>query len=84
MAGTTQLRKGLSMMNPIGNDQLSIIIMGINDCVYDLVNKVVNILRDFMEDLIIGVGCHRVYDGLFKSIDDFMNALISKYIEEFT
>ena len=84
MAGTTQLRKGLSMMSPIGDYQLSIIIMGISDCVHDLVDRVIDVLRDFMEDLVIGVGCHRAYDGLFRSIDDFMNTLINKYIGEFT
>ena len=84
MAGTTQLRKGLSIMSPIGNHQLSIIIMGISDCVHDLVDRVIDMLRDIMEDLVIGVGCHKAYDGLFKSIDDFMNALINKYVSEFT
>ncbi len=71
-------------MNPVGNAQLSIIIMGVNDCVRELVIKVVDVLRDSVEDLVIGVGCHKAYDGLFKSIDDFMTALISRYISEFT
>ncbi|GAB6945905.1 hypothetical protein JCM16161A_00350 [Vulcanisaeta sp. JCM 16161] len=84
MAGTTQLRKGLSVMNPVGNNQLSIIVMGVNDCTYDLVSKVIDVLKDPMGDLVIGVGCNRAYDGLFVSIDDFMNALINKYISEFT
>ena len=84
MAGTTQLRKGLSIMSPIGDYQLSIIIMGVNDCVHDSVSKVIDMLRGIMEDLVIGVGCHRAYDGLFRSIDDFMNTLINRYVGEFT
>ncbi|ADY01088.1 MAG: hypothetical protein ACP5GZ_10610 [Vulcanisaeta sp.] len=84
MVGTTQLRRGLEILSPVGNDQVSIIVMGINDCVYDLVNNVINIFKDFMEDLIIGVGFHKVYEGLFRSIDDFINTLINKYISGFT
>ncbi|WP_243666767.1 hypothetical protein [Vulcanisaeta sp. JCM 16159] len=84
MAGTTQLSRGLSILNPVGNNQLSIIVMGIYDCVHSLVVKVIDLLRDFMEDLIVGVGCHRAYDSVFKSFDDFMSALIGRYISEFT
>ncbi len=84
MAGTTQLRRGLSVMGPVGNDQLSIILMGINDCVHDLVGKVVSEFGDLIEDLVIGVGCHRVYEGLFKTIDEFMDSLINSYISGFT
>ena len=84
MAGTTQLRKGLNLLNPVGNDQLSVIIMGINDCVNDLVTKVINELRSLLVDLVIGVGVHRGYDGLFRSVDEFMSSLINNYIGEFT
>lgn len=60
MAGTSQLKKGLSIMSPIGDYQLSIIIMSISDCVRDVVGRVIDVFRSMMEDLVIGVGCHRL------------------------
>ena len=80
MAGTTQLRRGLSLLNPVGHDQVSIIIMGINDCVDRIVSEVIKVLNDYIVDMAIGVGFHRSYAGIFKTNDEFINTLISRYI----
>jgi hypothetical protein len=84
MAGTTRLSKGLSILSPIGHDKLSIVIMGINDCVADAVNRVVDLLREHILDLVIGVGIYRLCNCIFPSMDEFINTLISEYMDEFT
>ncbi|MGC9152617.1 MAG: hypothetical protein ACP5GY_02645 [Vulcanisaeta sp.] len=84
MAGSTQLRKGLAIMNPVGYDKLSLIVMGINDCVINSIGAILNSLKDVLIDLVIGVGVFRFYDGVFRSVDEFMESLISRYVSEFT
>ncbi|BDR92645.1 hypothetical protein [Vulcanisaeta souniana] len=80
MAGTTQLRRGLSLLNPVGHDQVSIIIMGVDDCVDRIISDVIRVLNDRIMDAAIGVGIHRSYTGIFNTIDEFINTLISRYI----
>ncbi len=80
MAGTTQLRRGLLLLNPVGHDQVSVIIMGVNDCIDRIVSEVVKVLNDYIVDVVIGVGFHRSYAGIFRTNDEFINTLISRYI----
>jgi hypothetical protein len=83
MAGTTQLREGLNLLHPVGHDKISVIIMGINDCVSDVTSKIMNLLGDKALDVVIGAGVNMVCDCAFTSIDDFIRTLISEYVDEF-
>ncbi|MFB6469733.1 MAG: hypothetical protein TU36_000615 [Vulcanisaeta sp. AZ3] len=84
MAGTTQLRKALNTLNPIGHREITIIIMGTKDCTTNTIKDVLNIIKEITTDIILGAGAYKKYEGNYKTIEEYTNKLINEYINTYT
>lgn len=84
MAGTDQVKKALRQLSPIGHRDVSILIMGLGDDALKVIDDARGVLMNLVIDMFIGVGAYKLYDGVWRDIEDFMTALLMNYLRGYT